>query len=279
MGPGCGGPGAGTEVLALIGNVKSQLLVASVRVLGEMRNRCCVREIRHWGGAKSQGDSLEATGLCLTVLISAGLCLQVESEGCISPTLRRKDLWCGDLFYYCAFNNFLIFYLKMKHKVILVVIFIPVSDWSQPHHLYLMLLRFCTWMGNSEGGSTHHPVPFPFFPFSNGPASHFTAMPQVGAREYFSNRVIEDLHTVSSDLYFLLFFLGTGAKSWCWAQVPLCRPEKHPGGGGLRRTLGACSPWMTSKNRAAHNPWAPACLWTVPYEPCANTVVTYVRSL
>lgn len=108
--------------------------------LRKKRNRCYVREIRN-GVGKSQGDQFEARCMCL---VDIDKCQMVSLSGngemhFTNTEEERSVVWRPIVLLPSIFNKFPIFYLKMKYEVILSGHFIPVSDRSQPHHLYFLL--------------------------------------------------------------------------------------------------------------------------------------------
>ena len=77
-------------------------------------------------------------------------------------------LWMPIFLLPSAIDKFPLLHQKTKHKLLSGGHFIPVSDWSRPNYLYLMLLlQFCKWMGNCERGSNCHPISFLPFPLNN----------------------------------------------------------------------------------------------------------------
>lgn len=77
-------------------------------------------------------------------LVGIDKCQMVSSSGKREMHFTNTEeeesvVWRPIVLLPSTFSKFPIFYLKMKHKVILSGHFIPVSDGSQPHHFYFML--------------------------------------------------------------------------------------------------------------------------------------------
>lgn len=171
MQPGSGGPGARPGGLGFGSKCEDTPSFLLPWWDGVGWGEGCVWERLDVGEPERQGGQLE------------GITCVIEHCQVTGGVFRQKardafhQSWEGhicavDAHFSAAFcyTKFPLLHQKTKHTLLSGGHFIPVSDWSQANCLYLMLLlQFCTWMGNCERGSNCHPISFLLFPFNNRP--------------------------------------------------------------------------------------------------------------